>query len=241
MKKILIKIVFLLCILSLYQIYAITIESFGVDGSSENINVVVIDRNPLIHWKYTGTVTKYEVVMSTFMSGLSSGTTIWFVEGTTTTINTLNFITRIECNYSNFNNNDTYYLKLKLYSSSTTFVEEKFQFKTSPTAIKQLTTNKLEFYIDQNNPFCPKQNETTTLRYIVKDKDLNVKLYVFTISGKYIRKLVDHSALKDVLYSQVWDGKDDSGNILPEGMYIAIVVAGDYVPVSKFIGIIDKR
>ncbi|MFQ3675015.1 MAG: hypothetical protein SNJ64_00535 [Endomicrobiia bacterium] len=236
MKKFFVIPILLILTLMTCSLFAVTIVSYGVDGSSGNTNVVVKSRNPIIFWEYNGVVSEYIVSVSSFSRGLLSGTTVWSVIGSTTTTNTINNITRIECNYSNFLEKEEYFFSITLNSTTTVFGS----FKTSPSAIK-FSSPKIDFDIDENNPFCPKQNETTSFRYIVRDKDLNVKIYIFTISGKFVLKLADHPALKDVVYTQKWDGKDEQGNVLSEGMYVATIVAGDYIPISKFVGIIDRR
>jgi len=236
MKKFFVIPTFFVLIEIFCPLLAVEIVSYGVDGSSGNINVVIKNRNPIIFWEYRGTTTNYEIAVSSFSNGLISGTTIWSVSGTTNTTNTINSFTRIECDYPNFIEKEEYFFSITLNSSTTVFGS----FKTSPSAVT-LTSPKIDFAVDENNPFCPNTQETTSFRYVVKDKDLNIKIYILTISGKFVIKLADHSVLKDVVYTKKWDGKDEQGNVLPEGMYIATIVAGDYTPISKFVGIINKR
>jgi hypothetical protein len=239
MKKIFLSLIFLGSVVSL--LYSVTIESYGVDGSSGNTNVVIKNRHPIIFWKSDIAISQYIIAISSFSSGLQNGTTVWSVIGSTSSANTIDDITRIECDYDSFKENQEYFFSITVltFNSTTTVFGS---FKTSPTALTldSNTTNKLFFEVDNNNPFCPKNGETTSFRYKILDKDLNVKIYIFTLSGKYVLELENRSALKDVLYTTVWDGKDSDGNFLPEGMYIATIVAGDYNPISRFVGIVKK-
>lgn len=237
MKKFFIIPILLILMGMFCSLFAVTIVRYGVDGSSGNTNVIIKEsRKPIIFWEYNGITTEYIISVSSFSSGLLTGTTIWSVLGSTTTTNTINNITRIECNYSDFVEKEEYFFSITLNSTTTVFGS----FKTSPSALT-LSDTKIDFGVDENNPFCPKEGQTTRVRYIIRDKDLNVKIYIFTISGKFVLKLADHPALKDVVYTQEWDGKDEEGNILPEGMYIVTIVAGDYMPISRYVGIVNKR
>jgi len=94
--------------------------------------------------------------------------------------------------------------------------------------------------VDYNNPFSPSNGEITKIRYIVKDKDFPVKIFIFTISGKFVKKLVDSIAEKDVVYTIDWDGKDENGNIVPQGIYIVTMVVSDNPPITKLVGVVEK-
>lgn len=240
---------FLACVLMIYfcsggKLFSLSIESFGIDGKIENDNVVIRNRKPIIHLEYTGTIEKYEIVLSTFAGGLFNGTTVWFVIGSTSTENTLNNIVRVECDYFSSASviEHEYYLGITVYESSYTYQQKTTKFSVSPTVANSFSsTDKAVLIIDQNNPFSPTRNETTKFRYFVTKVDRNVKIYLFTLSGKFISKVIDHTAIKDVVYTFVWDGKDSEGNILPEGMYVVSLVATDVSPITKFVGIVNKR
>ncbi len=227
--------------------YCLEIISYGVDGSSGNVNVSIKSRKPIFHWKYEGTVEYFELKLSTGetkekgVNNLLNGTTIWYIKNSTSTENTFNRITRIEYN-GNFilEKNNTYYWSLTLYSESSSIGVTDWFYVTS-SDIELTRDKKVDLKVDYNNPFCPYSGEITKFKYKVLSTDLHVKIHIFSISGKYITTLTDHPALKDVVYTIDWDGKDKDGNILPQGIYIVTLVPEGEESVSQFVGIIDRR
>lgn len=70
--------------------------------------------------------------------------------------------------------------------------------------------------LEQNypNPFNPETNITFNLR-----SSRNVTLDVYSILGEHIVNLVDKN-MGNGKYNVVWNGKDNTGNIVPSGVYI---------------------
>jgi len=232
----------LFIIFLLFPTYVLPIEilSYGVDGSSNNINVVIKNRNPIVFFKYkeTDIVSHFEIKLSS-QPQLLPDTTIWYVLSTTNTQNTINYITRLEIK-TPLVEQTTYYLSISVYDiiGGSITLQDKFCTTKSAVSLK----NEISLEIDYNNPFCPNKGEITKIRYMIKDKDIPVKVYLFSISGRYIMTLNESFAQKDVVYTIDWDGKDKNGKILPQGMYIVVVKPlDDTPPISKFIGIIDNR
>ncbi len=222
------------------QVFPIEIISYGVDGSSNNVNVVIKNRKPIVFFEYgeQDIVSYFEIKLST-QQELAASTTIWYVLSTTTSINTINYITRIEIE-TQLMEKTTYYLSISVYdvNGGSKTVQDKFYTTKSAFVLE----NNLSLEIDYNNPFCPKNGENTKIRYMVKEKDLPVKVYLFSLSGKYIMTLKEGIAQKDVVYTIDWDGKDKDGKILPQGVYIVVIKPLDETPpVSKFVGIIDSK
>ena len=114
MKKFFVIPILLISTLMFSSLFAVTIVSYGVDGSSGNTNVVIKDRNPIIFWEYSGVTTEYIISVSSLSGGLLSGTTIWNVSGSTKTTNTINNITRIECDSSILIEKEEYFFSLAL-------------------------------------------------------------------------------------------------------------------------------
>jgi hypothetical protein len=86
-----------------------------------------------------------------------------------------------------------------------------------------------DFTLEQNypNPF----NPTTTIRYALKE-DVKVSLKIYNTLGQEVRTLVneDQSAgFKEIM----WDGKNNTGNVVPTGVYMYRIVAGNYVKSQK--------
>ena len=77
------------------------------------------------------------------------------------------------------------------------------------------------------NLFNPVTGTQMNVQYTIP-ADSNVKITVYTSSGKLIRTLL--SQLRTAgSYSDInWDGKDDSGNMVASGVYTVFVEAGSY-------------
>ncbi len=231
--------------LGMSNLLADVVLLYGVDSSSNNVNVVIKERNPIAFFKldenYVGT--SFEIKISTSSSNLNTESLVWATTGVVTAANTINNTTRIEIPSLSLKKNTTYYIQFTVsyyefsnQISTTTFVDK---FYTIWPAVS--LTSEISLEVDYNNPFCPLQAETTKIRYMVKNKDAPVNIYLFSISGRYIKTLASHLALKDVVYTISWDGKDTNGQVLPQGMYIVCLSTLDSTPVIKYVGIIDKR
>lgn len=88
-----------------------------------------------------------------------------------------------------------------------------------------------EFTMYQNfpNPF----NPATNIVYDLTEAGF-VKLNVYNILGQRVRTLVN--SFQEANRHQInWDGLDDSGNVLPSGVYVYKVEAGDNVQIKKMI------
>ncbi len=81
-----------------------------------------------------------------------------------------------------------------------------------------------EFTLKQNfpNPF----NPTTTIAYSIPSKS-NVELKIYDVLGRHIATL--NSGIQEAgNYSIVWNARDDSGNMVSNGMYFYTITAGQY-------------
>ncbi|MCX7956446.1 MAG: hypothetical protein N2643_00925 [Endomicrobia bacterium] len=229
-------------ILVFNSLYSLEIISYGVDGVNNNKNVVIKNRNPIVFFEYTDaeTLTKYELKISTFYNGLFSGTTIWFVSQTSSPFNEINNIVRIEIpSMIGLKVKSTYYIMLDIYGNLGSSKTVTDTFFTSPSVVEFNSNVSLE--VDYKNPFAPRLGEITKIRYVIKDKDISVRLCIFDIFGKYINTLTDSVAIKDVVYSVDWDGKDKEGNVLPAGIYIVSLILPSQPSVVKLVGIVDQK
>ncbi|MGH7456095.1 MAG: FlgD immunoglobulin-like domain containing protein, partial [bacterium] len=90
-----------------------------------------------------------------------------------------------------------------------------------------------EYALRQNypNPF----NPATLIRYQIPAhtaKPLQVQLRIFNTLGQLVRTLVESKP--DVgFYEVIWDGKDNSGQLLPSGVYFYRLMAGDFQQTRK--------
>lgn len=79
------------------------------------------------------------------------------------------------------------------------------------------------------NPF----NRTTTIEYSTLKEDY-VEVHVFDAAGRLVKTLV--SELKPPgEHSTVWDGRDESGKLLPRGAYFYRLKTGDCVSGTKIL------
>ncbi|GJQ21252.1 MAG: hypothetical protein HBSIN02_16070 [Bacteroidia bacterium] len=102
-----------------------------------------------------------------------------------------------------------------------------------------VTLENLEWYdetgasvaLGQNypNPF----NPTTTIPYVL-DRASTVRLVVYDITGREVKKVVDEQK-EAGSYAAIWDGTDDTGLHVPSGVYFAKVEAGMEVKTRKMV------
>lgn len=87
------------------------------------------------------------------------------------------------------------------------------------------TASVSEFALERNapNPFNPK----TTLRYALPHA-AQVRLEIFDVQGRCIRRLVDRQQDGPAHYQVEWDGRTDSGRRVSSGVYFYRLEAGDF-------------
>jgi hypothetical protein len=90
------------------------------------------------------------------------------------------------------------------------------------------------FSLSQNypNPF----NPSTTIQYDIPEVSgaVPVKINVYDIRGRLVRKLVDQE--KEPGHYQIyWDGRDEKGNKASSGVYFYRIIAGDFILTRKMI------
>lgn len=92
-----------------------------------------------------------------------------------------------------------------------------------PSSAPQLP-RALRLFAAQPNPFRP----STQLRYELFAPS-PVQLVIHDLSGREVRRLVDHSLQLAGTYTVTWDGRDDQGRQAPSGVYFYRVRAGSVV------------
>ena len=105
------------------------------------------------------------------------------------------------------------------------FVDFKIDNTTSVSS-HELPSN---FDLSQNypNPFNPETSISFTIT-----KDTQVTLTIFDVLGREIRKLSDYNYQKGS-HSVIWDGRDDLGNLVSNGIYLYQIQAGSFSQVKK--------
>jgi len=99
------------------------------------------------------------------------------------------------------------------------------------TTLKNQKEVVREFALIQNypNPF----NPSTTINYAIKET-VYVSLSIYDLKGQKIRTLINafqNSGYKSV----IWDGKNDVGKFVSNGLYLYRLSAGNFVQVRKMI------
>ena len=91
------------------------------------------------------------------------------------------------------------------------------------------TARVLTLYGAHPNPF----NPTTTITYDLARVG-GVQLNLYSVSGQLVRQLV---AAQQAAGSHTvdWDGRDDGGVIVGNGVYLAQLQAGDYRAVRRMV------
>jgi hypothetical protein len=84
-------------------------------------------------------------------------------------------------------------------------------------------------YQSYPNPF----NPLCTIRYDIAHAG-SVSLQVFGVDGSSVRTLVE-AWREPGVYSETWNGRDDSGGLLPSGVYFYRLKAGDFVASRKMV------
>lgn len=99
-----------------------------------------------------------------------------------------------------------------------------------PTAVEEKpVAQPLEFKLNNNypNPF----NPSTTITFSLAAKT-DVQVVVYNLLGKQIRTLVNATRNAGT-YTIQWDGKDESGQALPTGMYFCRMKTPEYNRIMK--------
>ena len=91
-----------------------------------------------------------------------------------------------------------------------------------------------EFYLGQNypNPF----NPTTHIFYSVPEKDrcIPYSLGIYSATGQKVKTLVKEGR-RPGAYTALWDGKDDMGKQLANGLYFCALSSRDFIEVRKMV------
>ncbi len=92
-----------------------------------------------------------------------------------------------------------------------------------------MSSSQLKFELEQNypNPFNPE-----TRLYFQLPETQNVKLIIYNLRGQIVRNLVERR-YESGHHIVNWDGRDNAGNLVPTGVYIYRIKAGDYIAARK--------
>ena len=244
------KVTITVCLLTLFAVSLIAGPfRYGttplVDGKSNPDQIVISNRNPIITWEYTGSVSSFTVTVSqnaTFASVLWNYTAIPNNSNTPSltdgiiydinppsgsTVATSNYkMTRIAYNADSSGTallaNKTYYVKVDLFDDGTLETASS-QFSTQASEVT-LGSSALELAVDWNNPFNPWIGEYTKFRFCVNDHDRRVKLRIFSISGDLVKDYSAQTLIKNAWATLTWDGRNNDGEMVARGIYIVNLI-----------------
>lgn len=105
------------------------------------------------------------------------------------------------------------------------FWKAQWSFLVSPVLELPSLTNRL--WQNSPNPFNPR----TTIKFSIADPEY-VELMVFNVRGERVRTLVNREMLPGV-YSEIWDGRDESGRQAASGVYFYRLRNGNHQKTQK--------
>ena len=81
------------------------------------------------------------------------------------------------------------------------------------------------------NPFSPRQ-EQLKIKYCTGGKDASVTIRVYDFGMNYVKTIIQNAPRNRTIEGvpEFWDGRDDNGNLLPNGVYFYRVDIGDEEP-----------
>ncbi len=102
---------------------------------------------------------------------------------------------------------------------------------TPPVSVEETQMPSLTFTLAQNypNPFNPE----TTISYVLPQAQ-HVRIVIFDIAGRQIRKLVD-STQESGTQAVHWDGTDETGNLVASGVYLYQIQTGSVIQTHKML------
>ncbi|MBN1464464.1 T9SS type A sorting domain-containing protein [candidate division KSB1 bacterium] len=116
-------------------------------------------------------------------------------------------------------------------SAAVNFILAQGKLGDIVTDVDDNVKSPVEFTVQQNypNPF----NASTTISFLLPDHRY-VELSIFDLLGRRVRQLIERS-LQAGPHTLRWDGRDDQGQIVSTGIYIAKVTAGDVEKTMKMV------
>jgi hypothetical protein len=89
------------------------------------------------------------------------------------------------------------------------------------------------------NPFCPSRDGHTRIEYSLSTvagiQLSRVSVKVYNIAGELVRKLVDDDVLSGTKTYVDWDGRNNSGDLVSDGVYFCQLITPDYKKLIKIL------
>ncbi|MCK4532434.1 T9SS type A sorting domain-containing protein [bacterium] len=212
----------------------ITVPVFEVDDVQNNNEVVVEGRGPVFSWSWvfadadTGDIQKAAQIQIDVDTTTANGN-IWTCSP---------LLTATSVQYTGLDalqTDQTYCWRARVMDNHGTWSD--WTDAGTFTTIKQarpFNIAKNNLSIDWNNPFNPAKGDYTKIRYVT-EKDERVVIRIYDMSGKLIKTLVDSDKLSDVVYTQIWDGRNEDGKLAASGVYFVNIKAGNFTKTEKIV------
>ena len=105
-----------------------------------------------------------------------------------------------------------------------------FPKQTAISDFKKTIDQSFSLYQNYPNPF----NPLTVIRYKLEKKS-KVYLHIYNTLGERVKTCINGMIKNEGSYSIIWDGKSDSNEILPTGIYFYRITAGDISQTKRMI------
>ncbi|MFH1861387.1 MAG: T9SS type A sorting domain-containing protein [bacterium] len=188
----------------------ITLLSFGAEADVNHVN---------LHWNTASEVNNYRFIIWRSTSEGSNFTALAEIPSQGNSINTVEY-SFVDQNVSA---GVTYYYMLSDVNI--------YSYETMHATVASATPLADTFVLEPNypNPFNPE----TTIRFNLPVTSA-ARLDVYDMSGRLVNTLVN-GTVEAGLHQVSWNATDVSGSILPSGVYIYRLTAGDYSASAKMI------
>ena len=213
-----------------------------VDGIYNSTQTIVTAHQPVFSWEYSGTVSSFTVTVSSDNVFSPSGE-LWSYTCSTTAANTINYITRVSYDADGtalqaLAAGATYYWQVVIYGDDGSSAAASGRFSTIDAAVT-LDGDKFDLAVDWNNPFNPAKGQYTVFRYAAKDRDRNLQIRIFSLSGEFIREWPEQAAMQGAWYTVNWDGKNADGVIVARGIYfVNLIDLGDKKGITRRVAVV---
>ena len=111
--------------------------------------------------------------------------------------------------------------------------DEQIRIAQTPTIVEAGETLPAAASLRQNfpNPF----NPTTTIRFEVMDASASVSLVIYDIAGQRVRELVRARHSSEGPHEVIWNGRDEEGDLVANGVYLYQLRAGEFRQVRRMV------
>ncbi|MCK5534423.1 T9SS type A sorting domain-containing protein, partial [bacterium] len=209
--------------------------TFKVDDVENNQEVVVEGRGPLFSWEGafsdvdSGDSQKAIQIEVDVDSDSENGNQLW-ISSPVLELNEIRY-----GGTTDLQTKQTFYWRLRIMDNHGEWSDwiEAGSFSTVKQA-RPFNITKNNLSIDWNNPFNPVKGDYTKIRYII-EQDEHVTVRIYDISGRLIKTLVDDNRLNNIVYTQIWDGRNEDGNLVASGVYLVNIISGNFTKTEKIV------